>query len=158
MYRKPTKKKGPHKKHHRRRVSGVGINMKGIAMKVVGIAGAAFADNLAKKNFTSLSPTILGVIELGAGVFVPKFIKGPIGEGLSDGLIAAGTFTLLREYKVISGVRPGYRVPLRMNGHAGTIGPNALSVGATGRPFLKEMVGGMPSMEAEMMGALLYED
>jgi hypothetical protein len=155
-----TKKKK--KKTSRRRSSHArmgAVNIQGIGMKVGGIAAAAFVDNLARKNFTSLSPKILAIAEIGAGVFLPRFIKGPLGEGIADGLIAVGTISLLKSFSVISGVGavPMYRpAPTRMLRN--NYNPAGSAIGAGGRPFLNQTVGAMPSMEAEMMGALLYED
>lgn len=153
------KKKSHGHRRHRHRSMGA-VNLQSIGMKVVGIAAAAFVDNLARKNFTSLSPKLLGVIEIAGGVFLPKFMKSPLGEGIADGLIAVGTINLLKSFSVISGVGavPVARVPLRR----GSISPSNPAVGAAGggRPFLNQVVGGFsPSMERDMMmGALLYEE
>ncbi len=152
-------KKKTHPARRRRSHRMGAVNLQSVGMKVAGIAVSAFADNLARKNFTSLSPKILAAAELVAGVMVPRFVKGPMGEGLSDGLIAVGTIGLLKQFSVISGVgatpMPA-RVPLRRNAYP----PGAPAIGAAGRPFLNENVGEMPFMDEEMMtmGALLYED
>lgn len=150
-------KKRRHPKARRRHRMG-DINVRSVGLRVAGIAVSAFADNLARKNFTSLSPLTLGVIEVGAGVLVPKFIKSDLGVGIGDGLVAVGTIALLKNFNVISGVgavtNHGKKVPIRMNGY----NPNAPAVGAAGRPYLTQTVGGMPSMEQQMMGALLYDE
>lgn len=153
------RKKKSHGTRRRRHHRMGAVNLQSVGMKVVGIAASAFADNLARKNFTSLSPKILGAVEIAAGVFLPKFVKGPIGEGLSDGLIAVGTISLLKQFSVISGVGATpvpARVPLRRN----AFNPAAPAIGAAGRAYLNENVGEMPYMDEEMMtmGALLYED
>jgi len=156
------KKKKALKTTRRRRSHRMGaVNLKSVGMKIAGIAAGAFADSLIKKNFTTLDPKLVGVGEIGLGILLPRFIKGDIGEGLSDGLIASGTFNLLKSFKVISGVGAmpiPARVPLRNNAYS----PNAPAIGAAGRPYLTDTVGSMPSMDAEMadmmMGALMYED
>jgi hypothetical protein len=157
MATKKHKKKSTTRRRRHHRMGAV--NLQSVGMKVAGIAVSAFADNLARKNFTSLSPKVLAAVEVVAGVMIPKFIKSPLGEGLSDGLIAVGTIGLLKQFNVISGVGAtpiAARVPLRRN----AIGPNAPSIGAAGRAYLNENVGEMPYMDEEMMtmGALLYED
>jgi hypothetical protein len=158
-----TKKKKKKTSRRRSRRGSMGaVNLQGVGMKVAGIAAAAFADNLARKNLTSINPKILAVVEIGAGVFLPKFVKGPLGEGIADGLIAVGTINLLKSFSVISGVGavPMYRsVPIGPSRNLrNNYNPSASAIGAGGRPFLNQTVGAMPSMESEMMGALLYED
>lgn len=152
------KKKKPYGHRRRRHRSMGAVNLQSIGMKVAGIAVGAFADNLARKNFTSIDPKILGAVEMVAGVFVPKFMKSSLGEGIGDGLIAVGTINLLKSFSVISGVGAvPARVPLRRQ----AISPGSPAIGAAGRPFLTDTVGsmGMPQDQRElMMGALLYED
>lgn len=159
MATKKKKKNHPARRRSRHRRMGA-VNLQGIGMKVGGIAAAAFVDNLARKNFTSINPKILAIAEIGAGVFLPKFIKGPLGEGIADGLIAVGTISLLKSFSVISGVGavPMYRVPAQQRQLRNNYNPAGSAIGAGGRPFLNQTVGAMPSMESEMMGALLYED
>ena len=155
-----TTKKGKKPVHHHRKKRIGGINGKSVGMRILGIAGSAFADNLARKNFTSLSPLILGVIEVGAGIFIPKFVKGDLGQGVGDGLIAVGTIALLKNFNVISGIgavtiRPDQRVPIRnLSGYQAS----APAIGAAGKAYLTDTVGSMPSMEQQMMGALLYDE
>jgi len=154
-----TKKKKKSHGHRRSRRRSMGaVNLQSIGMKVAGIAAAAFVDNLARKNFTSINQKLLGAIEIAAGVFLPKFMKSPLGEGLGDGLIAVGTINLLKSFSVISGVGA---VPVRVPLRRGAINPGQTAVGAAGgRPFLNQTVGGFTAnAEREMMmGALLYED
>jgi hypothetical protein len=142
----------------RRRSHRMGaVNLQSVGMKVAGIAAAAFVDNVVSKNMTTLDPKIVGVVEIAAGVLLPRFLKGNIGEGLSDGLIAVGTIKLLKGFKVISGVgaMPA-RVPLRR----GAISPMSPAIGNAGRPYLNSNVGNMmPEADREMMmGALYMED
>jgi len=135
------------------------VNVKDVGMKVVGVAVAAFADNLAKKNFTAINQKVLGAIEIAAGLFIPKFVKAPVVQDVGDGLVAVGTINLLKSFSVISGVGAiPARVPLRRP----AISPGAPAVGAAGRPFLNANVGNMMNqMSPEYMGAmgaLFYED
>lgn len=160
MAKKKKKSRGTPRRRRSHRMGAVNLQM--VGMKVAGIAVSAFADNLAKKNFTSISPKILGVGELAVGIFLPRFMKGPLGEGLADGMLAVGTMNLLKSFSVISGVGA---VPARVPLRRGAISPSQSAVGAPGgRAFLNQSVGTMmPSMEQEMMGsmgmgALFYED
>jgi hypothetical protein len=158
MATKKKKKNHPARRRSRHRRMGA-VNLQGIGIKMGGIAAAAFLDNLARKNFTSINPKILAVAEIGAGIFLPKFLKGPMGEAAGEGLIAVGTISLLKSFSVISGVGavPMYKVPATRN-LRNNYNPAGSAIGAGGRPFLNQTVGAMPSMESEMMGALLYED
>lgn len=157
-----TKKKRKKSHTRRRRRSGMGaINLKSVGIKVVGIAAGAFADNLVRKNMTTLNPKILGVAEIAVGIFIPKFLKGDLGEGISDGLIAVGTINLLKSFQVISGVgaMPRSVVPLRRQ----AIPPSAPAIGAGGRAYLTNTVGdiGTPAWNYAQIGAmgeLLYEE
>lgn len=151
------KKKKKSHGHRRRRSRSMGaVNLSSIGMKIAGIAAAAFVDNLARKNFTSLNPKILGVIEIAGGIFLPRFMKSPLGEGIGDGLIAVGTINLLKSFSVISGVGAvPARVPLRQ----GTISPGRPAINGHGQPFLTQTVGSMtPRQKNMMMGALLHEE
>jgi hypothetical protein len=153
------KKRKTHKTTRRRRSHRMGaVNLQSVGMKVAGIAVGAFADNLARKNFTSINPKILAVVEIAAGVFIPRFMKSSLGEGIGDGLIAVGTINLLKGFSVISGVGA---VPARVPLRRGAINPGSPAIGAPGgRAFLDQSVGTMmPSMQHNnMMGALFYED
>lgn len=154
------RKKKSHTTRRRRRSHRMGaVNLQSVGMKVAGIAISAFADNLARKNFSSLNPKILAIAELGAGLFLPRFVKGPLGESIGEGLIAVGSISLLKQFSFISGVGAmpiPARVPLRRN----AISPDAPSIGAAGRAYLNENVGDMPYMSEQemMMGALMYEE
>lgn len=136
--------------------------MKGELGTAIGVAAVAFLDNYVAKQFTTVSQTMRGAVLLAAGVGLPMLSFGKkIPTPILAGATAVGVIELMKSFNVISGVP---RVPLRMgayNPNAGVVGaynPNAPAIGASGQPFLTQTVGTMPNMEAEMMGALLYED
>lgn len=166
------------KKHHRttrRRHHRMGaVSAKGMATKVLSVAAGAFVgrtlQNMATKSLTTVSPKIVGLGVIVIGAMVPKFLKGDMGQGLGDGILAIGTISTLQQFGVISGIgyMPG-RVPMRVNMGAynpnskaiGKYNPNARAVGAN-RPYVRSNVAGpmnmMPSAEREMMfGSLIYD-
>ena len=136
------------------------LDLKDTMGKVIGTAAAAFADNLVASNFTSISQTMRGIGFIGLGLVLPSVGKNnKLLDDIGFGCAAVGTIELMKSFSVISGMPartyPTRRtVPLRISGY----NPAAPVVGAAGKPFLTQTVGTMPSMEAEMMGALLYED
>lgn len=98
-------KKKPARKTSRRRVSGVAGS--GIISKVGGaLVGAIAGRMLSQKlmpNF--LDEKIKGAAVAAAGIFlVPKFIKGPMGEGLAIGMAVAGGTAVLQGTGLIAGL------------------------------------------------------
>lgn len=94
------------KKSHgrRRRVSGVG-NTSEILMQVAGVAAGAVAANFIGKGIgANLNPKIVAAGQIGAGIFLPKLVKGSLGAGIGNGMIAVGTISLLQNFGVIKGV------------------------------------------------------
>ena len=96
-------KKKPARKTSRRRVSGAGS---GVFGKVGGaLVGAIAGRMLSQKLLPNLDEKIKGAAIAAAGVFlVPKFIKGPMGEGLSIGLAVAGGTQILQGTGLIAGL------------------------------------------------------
>lgn len=97
-------KKKPARRTARRRISGVAGS--GMLSKVGGaLVGAVAGRMLAQKLFPTLDEKIKGAAIAAAGVFlVPKFIKGPMGEGLAIGMAVAGGTTLLQSTGLIAGM------------------------------------------------------
>lgn len=95
--------------HRRRRVSGIGkINASGILMDVAGYAGGAIlareVSNIIKKQFPTLSDTMIGGGQVVAGVLLPHFVKSKLGADLGAGMIAMGGAVLAVKLGVISGI------------------------------------------------------
>jgi hypothetical protein len=161
------------KTHHRRaRRHRVGaVNMKSLGTKVLGTAAGAFAArtlyNMGLKQFPTIKPQYLGLIIIGAGAMVPKFIRSEIGNAVGDGMVAIGSLSALQGFGLISGVgaMPGRRVPSRvmsggpyanrvMSGQ--TLPYNRTTVGGANRAFMRTTVGAFDAPEA--LGALYLED
>lgn len=98
------KKKAKKPATRRRRISGVntGQVISKIGGALVGYVGAKMLSN---KVMPNLDEKIKGAAVVALGVFaVPRFIKGPMGEGLSIGMAVAGGDTLLRGTGLIAGI------------------------------------------------------
>ena len=95
------KRKKGRSKSRGRRMSGVGNQLTGA---VAVIAGAAAGRLVSQRVFPNLNPNLkaAGIIALGAFV-MPKIVKGSMGQGLGDGMVAAGGLGLLSNFGVISG-------------------------------------------------------
>jgi hypothetical protein len=134
-------RKRKHKVHHRRRhrVSGIKDTLMSVGSVVAGAAAGAFikqALTTALPSISSSTPWLPGVIVLAGGAFLPKAIKGPMGQGLGDGLIAFGGLSALNESFIsIPGVSGLGAIPRRVP---------ARVIGAGARPFLSKMVGATP--------------
>jgi hypothetical protein len=119
--RKPAKKRKTTTRR-RRRVSGIGsLDVSGIAMTVLGLgAGAIIARELntvAVKEFPTISPTIMGLVQIAAGVAVPYFIKSKLGQDVGNGMIAFGVQVEAVNLGLISGVgMPNKTVSYRIHG------------------------------------------
>lgn len=90
----------------RRRVSGVN-DMSGMMQKagglVVGSVAARELNALAVKFFPTLSPIMSGLLQMGAGFVLPKFIKGAFFQNVADGMIANGGMVTIVSTGIISG-------------------------------------------------------
>lgn len=155
------KTKSRRRTSRRRRVSGVSSNLGSAAKKIAGIAGGAFlARIVATKLAPTMNPKIIAGVTVVAGVFLPRFIKGEIGEGVGDGLTAVGVLALLQSLGVVSGIGSAPRIPINTRLPNGYNSATARTVGASGKPFLNRAVGNTKTNRAtaEMMGALLWGD
>ena len=99
-------------RHHVRRhkMSGIGGSaMKALYIGAGAIAGEALANALttmvgqqsASNSMSNLIPPGGVVI---AGIFLPKLLKGDIGEGIGAGMVAVGTLYAAQNFGVIAGV------------------------------------------------------
>jgi hypothetical protein len=94
----------------KRRISGVG-DMGGMLEKAAGLVGGACLArelNTLAANFVELSPMVSGVMQIGAGLMLPKLIPGKWGEFLGDGMIANGGMVVVVSTGIISGAGNGH--------------------------------------------------
>ena len=146
------RKKTSHRRHRRGRVGAT--NMKAVGTRILGIAGGAFlcrtVNNMAVKNFTTLSQTMIGIGDAVVGFLIPKFIKNPIGEGIGDAFLTIGALTTMQSVGVITGIGAmPRRIPTRVVGAL----PSpyvSRTVGATPRPFINKAVGARGSAYQRM--------
>jgi hypothetical protein len=147
------RKSRKHKKHRSRRRVGA-VNMKAIGTRILGIAGGAFlcrtVNNMAVKNFTTLSQAMIGIGDAVIGFVIPKFIKNPIGEGIGDAFLTIGALTVMQDYGVVTGVGAmPRRIPTRVVGAL----PSpyvSRTVGASPRQFINRAVGARGSAYQRM--------
>lgn len=156
------KRKRTKSHHRRRRRHSVGaIDVASIGKKVLGVAAGAFVArtlfNLAAKQWPTLKPQYVGLITIGLGALLPKFMRSELAMAASDGMIAIGALTAMQNFGLISGIGQTRRVQSRIiNGPAGR-----LSNGSNRGNFLKANVAGsneMHRMAVQGLGALMYEE
>lgn len=145
------RRKSHRKTHRRRRGHRVGaIDVKKIGTRIAGVAAGAFlartVNNMASKQFPTVSPKLVGIGDIVLGVMVPKFLKSELGQGIGDAFIAIGSLTTLQSLGVLSGIGAiPSRVPTRVIG-AGDRPFVSKMVGATNRNYLRQTVGGGRAM------------
>lgn len=165
------RRKSHRRRTHRRRISGV--NVKGVLSKVAGIGVGIFAGRmLTTKLGATMSPKITGAIAILAGAMLPKYMKSEIGQGIGDGLVAAGVLAELQSFNVITGIgaMPGSAQVPGMSANVST-GNNynartaravgyQQNIGGETRPIMRQAVGymnGIPEDELRTIGALMEE-
>jgi len=102
------------RKVSRRRSSRRMGAVKGQLMDIVGLAaGAAAGTIVATKLFPNMNEKLkhAGVIAIGA-FLMPKVLKGAMGQNLGNGMIAAGSIGLLKNFNVIGAVSDMLEVPV----------------------------------------------
>jgi hypothetical protein len=127
-------RKRKHRVTHRRRRVGAASGMAGLAMKAGGVAGGVFAGGMIAKTLgtvsTSLSPTIIGALLLGGGIFLAGKSKNPLMEGLGYGLAAKGANNLLTSTGLITGMGSipliGYRATPKLQNSVGNVMRNPI--------------------------------
>jgi hypothetical protein len=68
------------------------------------IGGAIAAKFVAKALGGKLNDKMLAGAQIIGGVFLPKMIKGPFGEGLGAGMIAVGGTGLVASFGILNGI------------------------------------------------------
>src|ERR1700691_899501 len=99
MARRKKHRVGSHRRR-RHRVSGIKDTAMKAATVIAGAIGGAFIKQALTTAVPSLSasaPWAPGAILIVGGAFLPSVIKGPMGQGLSDGLIAFGGLSAVNE-------------------------------------------------------------
>jgi hypothetical protein len=70
---------------------------------VVGAVAARELNTLAVKFFPTLTPMISGILQMGVGFMLPKFVKGAFFANMADGMIANGGMVTIVSTGIISG-------------------------------------------------------
>jgi len=96
----------------RRHIGAIGKAGMGTALYT--IAGAAAAAAVVK--FVPIAnDKIKAAVPLALGLFLPRFIKGSVGQGLANGMVAVGGLKLVQSFGVLNGLggvdAPQYSVP-----------------------------------------------
>jgi len=101
MRRRKAHKKATHRRH---RMSGMG-KVGGAASSILyTVAGAAAAQLVGKVLPASVNDKIKAAVPVAVGLFLPKFVKGPAGQGLASGMIAVGGLKLVQSFGVLNGI------------------------------------------------------
>ncbi len=102
MRRKSHKRKAAPRR--RRKMSGIGA-VGSMAMNVVyTIAGGVAAQAVTKYLPDTLDAKIKAAVPLAVGLFLPKVLKGNVGQGLANGMIAVGGIKLVQSFGVLNGI------------------------------------------------------
>lgn len=98
----------------RRRSRRMGATGKNQVMDIAGIAaGAAIATIVTGKLFPNMNEKIKNAAVIGIGAFLmPKLVKSSMGKNLGDGMIAAGSIGLLKNFNVIGAITDVMEVPV----------------------------------------------
>ena len=104
--RKKTMKKRPMRRRSKKGMGAVGSNLTNALFTIVGGVAARFVSNTI--NGTSLDASYKGYVAAAApiavGLFLPKFIKTPMGSALGAGMVAVGGLGLVQSTGVLSGM------------------------------------------------------
>lgn len=90
--------------HRRRRISGLGSGIGHDAMEAVGLVVGSIAATVIQRQATSLSPKIVGGIELVGGIMLKRHAKSPFMAGMGWGIMGAGAIHVAHDFGMISGV------------------------------------------------------
>lgn len=115
------------KRHHAKRRRSHMAGMSGTLTNVAYIIGGGIIAQAVSKaisgatSSSTMSATtknlINGAVPVVAGVFTPKFIKGPVGAGLGAGMIAVGGLKIVQSMGVLNGIgammNPYYNKPVK---------------------------------------------
>jgi len=101
MRRKSYKKKSAPRR--RRRMSGIGAVGSTAMSALYTIAGGVAAQAVTK--FVPLKDDkIKAAIPLALGLFLPRFVKGDVVQGLANGMVAVGGIKLVQSFGILNGV------------------------------------------------------
>jgi hypothetical protein len=108
----------------------------GMMTTVAGAAVGGLAAKIITKFLpTTISPTIVAIGTVGAGIFLPKVIKGPFGTAMGAGMVGVGVVNTLSATGILSGVnqrKPMHRRAMNGSPYIRTIaGPSASGGGLT---------------------------
>ena len=103
------RKKARHHHTRRHKMSGIGGSaMNALYIGAGAIAGEALANALTSMTGAQGSSSMSNLIPPGAtivaGIFLPKILKGDIGEGLGAGMVATGCLYAAQNFGIISGI------------------------------------------------------
>ena len=101
MRRKSYKKKSAPRR--RRKLSGVGA-LGSTAMSVAYTIAGGVAAQLVTKYVPLANEKIKAAIPVALGLFLPKLVKGDVGQGLANGMIAVGGIKLIQSFGVLNGI------------------------------------------------------
>lgn len=92
------KRKKTRSYRRRRKMGAIGGDL---LQKVGGVAaGAIAAQFVAKALPDTMNEKIKAAIPLAAGIFLPKVMKGTLGESLGAGMVAAGAIKLAQSFGI----------------------------------------------------------
>lgn len=100
--RKTKKSKMSGVRRRRSRVSGIGaIDI----MNIIAVAGGAVAGGLVNKFVpATINPKIASGGKIALGIALPMLVKSPLMSGIGAGMIAIGSYELVKSTGVISGL------------------------------------------------------
>lgn len=98
--RKAAKRKSP----RRRGMSGMGKVGSAASSVLYTVAGAAAAQLVGKVLPAGFNDKIKAAVPIAVGLFLPKFVKGPAGQGLAAGMIAVGGLKLVQTFGILNGI------------------------------------------------------
>ena len=125
------------RRHHRRRVSGVGSSNNALQMVLGAVAGAIAGEKLVTMLPATVSDNIKGGAMLALPILFGKKLKGSLVQGLGIGIAVAGGRMLAKSFGVVSGMPVVSGTRRRVNGYqypvlAGSADQPFLRTGATG--------------------------
>jgi hypothetical protein len=84
-------------------MSGIGA-VGSMAMNVAYTIAGGVAAQLVTKYVPLSNEKIKAAIPLAVGLFLPKIVKGDVGQGLANGMIAVGGIKLVQSFGVLNGI------------------------------------------------------
>jgi len=128
---------------HKRRSRSMGKIGGGASMALYAVAGAAAAQLLTKVLPDSINDKIKAAAPVAVGLFLPKFVKGSIGQGLAAGMVAIGGLKLVQSFGVLNGIGD---VSANVNYEAPLIGAHYNRSEIAERNYMTPAIAGMDEM------------